>query len=611
MDVADNADGSLDPRIQVQCQQQAQLFQRASEIHAAAKETVALAESRFISHQHEWNFDQAWQDMLNHATIKVMDAENQKAECRREHYRRAVLFHNAEERLLQLEEKHRRSIIKTRPYFEVKAQCEQMLATQKERVECLQKAIQEAKANYATSLRRLEEISNQIHQQRRDYDFIANGPREPGVGAELVSPQKSAHYDTEFNQANDNAIKDITNEQLNKCSRLDEYNSNCQLQEDSEHIGKRSVDGSEATSPQWELELQAKMENLNALSSGNSMHDHSRKNENISNICSYNEDNAKSSSLTQESGFKFLQNRGFSVNNFNQFQKLLKNLQTLKNPLANMSSFIEGSNTLKNDIDSNLKDNTSKSLSNSPAKTSINLESKFAEKVETRNLAKYVPNRIFDFGFNYNKSRSNSDINVPSNLDTNPVGIYQSLDRILDDKTDNFEFSKDVELESKNDEVKETYNNGLHSNKNLHCSQLNNKESSQLKEILSGEKRLRSNSLQILSNNSNTSPVKLKDALSLSSENSLNKKLTSSSNRCYEKKEVTDETSNISEFPLLSFLEKTNSLADSKNRSYSMVNLDDKRNIMLLNDVHLNNVKTKSIDRLANTKNNLLLKAPR
>lgn len=57
--------------MQVQCQQQAQLFQRASEIHAAAKETVALAEARFMSHQHEWNFDQAWQDMLNHATIKV------------------------------------------------------------------------------------------------------------------------------------------------------------------------------------------------------------------------------------------------------------------------------------------------------------------------------------------------------------------------------------------------------------------------------------------------------------------------------------------------------------------------------------------------------------
>lgn len=41
------------------------------EIHAAAKETVALAEHRFMSNQHEWQFDNAWQEMLNHATIKV------------------------------------------------------------------------------------------------------------------------------------------------------------------------------------------------------------------------------------------------------------------------------------------------------------------------------------------------------------------------------------------------------------------------------------------------------------------------------------------------------------------------------------------------------------
>lgn len=43
-----------------------------SEIHQAAKETVALAEQRFLSKQHEWQFDNAWQEMLNHATIKVI-----------------------------------------------------------------------------------------------------------------------------------------------------------------------------------------------------------------------------------------------------------------------------------------------------------------------------------------------------------------------------------------------------------------------------------------------------------------------------------------------------------------------------------------------------------
>lgn len=74
---------------QVECQKAAVLYQRANgilvyillscffkfctilEIHAAAKETVALAEQRFISNKHEWQFDNAWQEMLNHATIKV------------------------------------------------------------------------------------------------------------------------------------------------------------------------------------------------------------------------------------------------------------------------------------------------------------------------------------------------------------------------------------------------------------------------------------------------------------------------------------------------------------------------------------------------------------
>lgn len=40
-------------------------------IHKAAKETIALAEQRFISHQHEWKFDNAWQEMLNQATMRV------------------------------------------------------------------------------------------------------------------------------------------------------------------------------------------------------------------------------------------------------------------------------------------------------------------------------------------------------------------------------------------------------------------------------------------------------------------------------------------------------------------------------------------------------------
>lgn len=47
-------------------------FNQLLEIHQAAKETVALAEARFLSKQHEWKFDSAWQEMLNNAILKVI-----------------------------------------------------------------------------------------------------------------------------------------------------------------------------------------------------------------------------------------------------------------------------------------------------------------------------------------------------------------------------------------------------------------------------------------------------------------------------------------------------------------------------------------------------------
>ncbi|KZC08177.1 PREDICTED: SH3 domain-binding protein 5 homolog [Dufourea novaeangliae] len=561
-------------KAQIQCQQQAQLFQRASEIHAAAKETVALAESRFMSHQHEWNFDQAWQDMLNHATIKVMDAENQKAECGREHYRRAVLFHDAEKRLLELEEKYRRSIIKARPYFEVKAQCDQMLATQKERVECLQKTIQVAKTNYAASLRRLEEISNQIHQQRRDNDFIANGPREPGVGAELVSPQKTLNYDLEVNQLNDNRIKDTTNNQLNTCDKIEEYENACQLQEDNEHLGKRSVDGSEAISSQWELELQANMENMSNLSLESSVHDLDSKN-----LRFYNGESTKSSNFMPELSRNFLQTKEFSMHSLNQFQKLLKNLQTFKNPLTNLSltTSVEGSNAGKdqtsdslvlNKCKINFKNSVSKSLSNSPAKMNLgSLGLMSFGNVES--TTKYVPNKDSKFGLNSNKSQSNSDINLPSNLELSSIGM-------------------------------ETHKNDLRTEKNLYDVQLNthNKTNSQLKEeIVPVKKWCKSNSSQFLSHSASLSPIKLKEVIN------------NSHNYCTIKK-VTEKTSNVKELPLLSLLEKKHFLTDGKGKSFSMINLNDKHNFMSLDDLRLSNAKTISTKTLENLKDNLCSEIP-
>ncbi|XP_054288563.1 SH3 domain-binding protein 5 homolog isoform X2 [Macrosteles quadrilineatus] len=174
-------------RAQTECQQAARKFQRASEIHAAAKETVALAEARYFSKQDEWQFDTAWQEMLNHATKKVMEAEHNKSESGREHQKRATLYQAAEQKVQMLEQKLKRNIVKSRPYFDEKALCESSLNAQKQRITELQTAIAKTKAAYSASLHQLEAISEDIHRRRKEKS-LPRGPREPGVGAELVPP---------------------------------------------------------------------------------------------------------------------------------------------------------------------------------------------------------------------------------------------------------------------------------------------------------------------------------------------------------------------------------------------------------------------------------------
>ena len=48
-------------KAQKECQSAATAFQRANGIHAAAKETITLAEERFLTNASNWQFDNAWQ----------------------------------------------------------------------------------------------------------------------------------------------------------------------------------------------------------------------------------------------------------------------------------------------------------------------------------------------------------------------------------------------------------------------------------------------------------------------------------------------------------------------------------------------------------------------
>ncbi|XP_041811578.1 SH3 domain-binding protein 5-like [Chelmon rostratus] len=165
---------------QVEAQKATQEFQRAVEILRAAKETIALAEERLLEEDSR-QFDSAWQEMLNHATQRVMEAEQARTRSEAEHRKTAANYNSCISHMRQLEKKLKRSINKSRPYFELKAKYYLQLEQLKRLVDERQAKLVVAKAEYRAALRNLESISEEIHAQRRS---LVMGTREQGVGAE-------------------------------------------------------------------------------------------------------------------------------------------------------------------------------------------------------------------------------------------------------------------------------------------------------------------------------------------------------------------------------------------------------------------------------------------
>nr|XP_061838295.1 SH3 domain-binding protein 5-like [Nerophis lumbriciformis] len=165
---------------QLEAQKATQEFQRAVEILRAAKETIALAEERLLEEDSR-HFDSAWQEMLNHATQRVMEAEQSRVHSEAEHKKTAVKHDMCVSHMKQVEKKVKRSISKSKPYFELKAKYYLQLQELKRHVDERQAKLGAAKAEYRAALRSLESISEEIHAQRRS---VAMGTRERGVGSE-------------------------------------------------------------------------------------------------------------------------------------------------------------------------------------------------------------------------------------------------------------------------------------------------------------------------------------------------------------------------------------------------------------------------------------------
>ncbi|XP_014207565.1 SH3 domain-binding protein 5 homolog [Copidosoma floridanum] len=559
----------------LKCQQQTQLYQRANVVHEAAKETVALAEACFISHQHEWNFDQAWQDVLNHATFKVMEAETQKTECAREHQKATILFHEAEKKVQQLEEKYRRSINKAQPYFDLKAQFDQKLAIQKEVVDCLKKAVKDTKCSYAASLRALEEISNEIHEKRRDYAILANGPREPGVGAELVTPDECFNYEEELNKLKISRVNSIASSDQDLEDRIQDFEDVKNLKERVDHLSVRSVDGSESTSNQWELELQASVEKLNHLPFKTCESDETNCVNNVT---------VKSTGTVRcmENDVKVIPGENILKDDRNELLIKLENIFQRSQSLTQspINSIISQSKALR--------DSFSKSLSNSP----VNMGA-----------------------FSFGKSKSTESQVVPD----------QSISSIQDPKsTDSNKVNDSISQLEKEPAVKEQQKvsksiNEKNSTSDILAGQKNTqkerkKSDSSLKPIEPPNRSSRSSvddthlrNMPKGTHSLDSTPVRAKPLPSSKStsfiSNDSHRKVKSACNDI----QPSCSSSKIMELPLLSFFQKSINTTPSRDKSCSMINLNEKQNLKtLLDKSDLGNIQAVSIEKLANARHKLV-----
>lgn len=420
---------------------------------------------------------------------------------------------------------------------------------------------------------------------------MVNGPREPGVGAELISLdtcQKrgndsdrrkipSVTYNKNNNEKMHNIeVSKICNSQYFIKSRYYEilpHVSNLQnsssTKEDTEKLDKRSVDGSECKSTQWELELQASMEKLNRLSLEHSLHVKKR-------------DDARNSADSQNgiqvdtvirAHYNFLPTEQSNAHSLNNLPWSTKNLVTFKNNsdvidgsarLQRSYSTINSSTVLCDQSNVPSKSNISKSLTNSPVNRSApNLKNeKVMRKAISADTSKYVPNsssQLYIKDSNFNVEFLPAGSNLPEGHCSAPS---PSVSRLPTSSQD------DVALLS-------TQSGCNTLQKSVSCS-------------------------------ANSSPMRLKNSLTSSigsSDSEITKQRLDGQSVSGK---LAIKTASIKELPLLSFFGRTSALSANRGKSCSMIDLDSKQNLkMLLDNSRLGDIQAISAERLANVRHML------
>ncbi|XP_038045272.1 histone acetyltransferase KAT6A-like [Patiria miniata] len=167
-------------------QEAAYAYQRAVGMFRAAKETITIAEETSMQGNKKRDFDSALQEMLNHATVKLNAAEQEKVRGQKEHQQLSKTYVKSLAKVEQLAKKLRKSIAKSAAYYDLRDAFYSRLENLKESVENRQKLLAKCKKRYREALRNLERISEDIHRTRQLQleASLTLHERSSGVGAE-------------------------------------------------------------------------------------------------------------------------------------------------------------------------------------------------------------------------------------------------------------------------------------------------------------------------------------------------------------------------------------------------------------------------------------------
>ncbi|KAH9512103.1 SH3 domain-binding protein 5-like, variant 2 [Dermatophagoides farinae] len=189
-------------------QKEALRYEQATVEHNNAKEIVQLAEQTLRQ-----NGDIELEQLLTKSAEKVNQSELERQAAEKQHRFTSREYSLTEQNLSKLHNQLKRSIVKARPYFEMKAQFNQMLEEQVNKIRSYETRVNKAKQNYTKALQRLEELNNKIYDQRLPptdgvQNLADNHNDDDGGGGN--------HYNEIVEETKTNIEKNINNEDEQK-----------------------------------------------------------------------------------------------------------------------------------------------------------------------------------------------------------------------------------------------------------------------------------------------------------------------------------------------------------------------------------------------------------